>query len=118
MLKVAVIIQSGLDSHESRARVHTALHTVKELKDAGDHVTLVFEGAGTRSLVQLNSPGHMMYDLFKAVEETVSELCRFCANQFHVTEDIEKTGLALSQDPHNHPSMRNFLVNGYEIVVF
>lgn len=118
MAKVAVILLSGLDTQEGRARTMIGLSAAKEFKDAGDHVDLVFDGSATRTLVEVSRPGHQMYHAFKAVEEVVAGMCRFCATHHHVDDVAERAGFTLLGGQGGHPSVRNFLVNGYQVVTF
>jgi hypothetical protein len=117
-MKIAIFIHSDLSTHEGAARVLNALHAAQEFKAAGDHIDIIFDGAGTRAAVELAVEGHHMHDLFKAVEDSITGICRFCAGIFEVTEPAQHSGLRFLDNHHQHASYRNFLVNGYEVINF
>ncbi len=48
MAKVGIIVLADRETHADMGRVANALETVKEFQEAGDAVTLLFDGAGTR----------------------------------------------------------------------
>lgn len=117
-LKVAIFIHASLETNEGRARVYNALHAVKEFMDAGDHVDVIFDGAGTRTALEIAQVQHPLYPLFKEIEESITGICRFCAHQFGGVDAVSAGTFALIDDYHQHPSVRNFMVNGYQVLNF
>lgn len=118
MLKVAIFVLADIESHGDLGRVVNALVAVKELKEAGDDVALVFDGAGTRWLGELVKTGHPAHLLFQAVREKVTGACRFCADAFNVEEEIRQQGVVLLEDFDQHPSLRTYLSEGYQVITF
>lgn len=57
-MKVAIIILSDTETHESLGRVVNALSFAKELKENDDEVLLVFDGAGPRWIPELEDETH------------------------------------------------------------
>ena len=49
MNKAAIVLLAGTDGFESMGRMANALTAVKEFRDAGDDVTLIFDGASCGS---------------------------------------------------------------------
>lgn len=116
-LRVAIVIHASLDNRESTMRVYNALQAALEFKEAGDVIDVFFDGAGTRTAVQIAEPDHMLYDSFKAIEENISSVCRFCAGSMDVVEAAQKAGIQLSA-PHQHLSFRNLVRSGYQVLNF
>ena len=118
MLKVAVFVLADIESHGDLGRLVNALVAVKELKEAGDPVSLVFDGAGTRWPGELVKTDHPAHPLFQAVRDKVTGACRFCAGAFGVEEEIGRLGVALLDQFDQHPSIRNYLIDGYRVITF
>lgn len=117
-LKVAIFVHATMETREGKMRVVNALQATKELKDAGDIVDLIFDGAGTRTAIEIADPEHQLYSQFKEVEDVVTGICRFCIGGFDMVAQAENAGFTLLDNYNNHPSVRNFLINGYHIINF
>lgn len=117
-MKVAIIVLADTETHESLGRVVNALEAVKELKDGGDDVQLIFDGAGTKWVVELSRSDHMVHVLYKSVQDKVSGVCSFCATAFGVHDEIIACGLPLVADYDGHPSFRKLLSEDYQIITF
>jgi hypothetical protein len=68
-MKAAIIVLSdpNANSEEALGRVFNGLAAAYELKQNGDEVTVVFQGAGTRWLKLLSAPEHPVHGLFELV---------------------------------------------------
>ena len=117
-IRVAIFIHASTETREGTMRIVNALITAKEFIDAGDHVDIIFDGAGVRTAVEISDPSHQIYPAFKQVEAHVTGICRFCAGQLGLIKAVQTAGYATLADNHQHPSYRNFLKNGYEILNF
>lgn len=117
-MKVAIVVLADTDTHEALGRVVNALEAVKELKEAGDDVRLIFDGAGTKWAVELSSPGHKVHAFYAAVRDKVSGICDFCSNAFGVKDQIKASGAPLAGDFEGHPSFRRLLSEGYQVITF
>jgi hypothetical protein len=117
-LKVAIFVHSSMETREGKMRVFNALQAAKELKEAGDIIDLIFDGAGTRTAVEIADPSHQLYSAFKEVEDVVTGICSFCVGQVGMVKQAKKAGFILLDSYHNHPSFRNFLSSGYQIINF
>jgi hypothetical protein len=118
MLKVAVVVLAGTETHEGLARVVNAMVTAKELKEAGDQVRLVFDGAGTAWVGELAKPDHRAHRLYAAVRDRVDGACAYCARAFDATHDLERENVHLLDEYEHHPSLRALLVDGFQILTF
>lgn len=118
MTKAAIVVFSEAEQHADTARVVNALETVKEFKDSGDEVELIFDGAGVTSAVALANPEHRLHRLYSKVDDKVSGVCRFCARAFGVYDQAERLGLKFLAEYDQHPSLRNRVVDGYQVITF
>ncbi|RLJ71407.1 hypothetical protein BCF55_1709 [Hydrogenivirga caldilitoris] len=118
MNKVAIVVLAGKETHESLGRVANALEAVKEFKEAGDEVVLIFDGAGTEWVGELSKEEHLLNPLYKAVKDRVKGVCSFCANAFGVKEEIERTGAPLLSEYDGHPSFKHLISEGYQVITF
>jgi|AntRauTorcE11897_2_1112592.scaffolds.fasta_scaffold00437_15 hypothetical protein len=118
MNKVAVVVLSEAGSHEALGRVVNALEFAKELQDHDDDVRIIFDGAGTTWIPELADEGHDVHPLYEAVKDNIDGACKFCSKAFGVINEVRKTGVDLLDDYDDHPSLRNYITKGYQIVTF
>jgi hypothetical protein len=98
--------------------VVNALATVKEFKDEGDEVQLIFDGAGVRWVGELTQDDHKAGLLFHAVRDKIVGACGFCAAAFGVKESLKQHGVPLLSENYGHPSFKQLVTDGYEIITF
>lgn len=118
MAKVGVVVLADGESRESLGRVVNALMVAGELKDAGDDVTIVFDGAGTRAASAFADSSHDYNELFESVRDKVSGACEYCAGAFQVKEEVQRAGIDLLDEYKGHPSVKRLIDGGYEVVSF
>lgn len=94
-----------------------ALQIVREFKEAGDDVKLIFDGGGVTSIAAMVRPDHNLNRLYKMVEDKVSGACAFCSKSFGVKEQLEEAGVPLLTDYKQHPSIRSLVVDGYQVMI-
>jgi len=124
-MKQAIIVMSDPKNgaEEALGRVFNALAAAYDAKQAGDDVTLQFQGTGTRWAGELVKPDHPAHDLYKAVEDTVAGISCGCADVFGASESVEASGLDLIRDnpvpgTSGLASLRRLAADGYNVVVF
>jgi hypothetical protein len=118
MNKVAIVILAEKGSHEALGRVVNAMEFAKELHEEGDDVKIVFDGAGVTFIPELGDEGHDAHPLSKAVKPVIEGACKFCSKAFGVINEVRKTDVKLLDDYDDHPSLRTYMANGYQIVTF
>jgi len=118
MPKAAIILLSNLETHQDSGRVLNALEAAKEFKEHGDEVELIFDGAGAETAAAIADPEHDLHHLFSKVENVVGGVCKYCARAFDVEEKVEELGLPLSAEYDQHPSLRERMLEGYQIITF
>jgi len=116
--KAAIIVLAGNESHADHGRLANALEAAKEFAETdGDDVKLVFDGAGTQWVPELDDPESDYYELFEAVREHAA-VCDFCASAFHVEAAVDASGLATLAEYDGHPSIRDLVADDYEVITF
>lgn len=118
MAKISAVVLAGTEAHSDLGRVLNALELVKEAAGAGDEVELVFDGAGVQWVAELSDPDHDLHRVYRAVEEHIGGACEFCANAFEVKEQVRETGIPLLSEFEGHPSLRQRVADGFEVVTF
>lgn len=58
MTRAAIVVLADTETHADLGRLANALMAAKELKEAGDDVRLIFDGAGTKWIPELADPEH------------------------------------------------------------
>jgi len=116
--KVAIVVLSDTETHADSARVANALTTAYEFKEAGEEVTLIFTGAGTKWIVELSDPDHRLHKAFHLVKDRVAGACKACATSFGIREEVQATGVPLLTEYRGHQSLRQVINEGYQVVTF
>jgi hypothetical protein len=93
-----VLSDSGPESEEALGRVFNAMFPSHEIKERGEQVALVLQGAGARWPAGLVKPLHPGHALYNAVRETVAGVCGGCADVLGATEAAAATGLPLRRE--------------------
>ncbi len=124
-MKTAIVILSDPKngSEEALGRVFNGLATAYDFKQAGDEVSILFQGAGTRWIGELTQPQHPAHELFEAVKDQVAGVSCGCPDVFGGTEDAEKSGLDLIKEnpvpgTRGMASLRKLSAEGSTILTF
>ena len=124
-MKTAIIILSDPESggEEALGRVFNGLAVAWDCQQHGDPVTVLFQGAGTRWISELNKPEHPAHGLFDAVRESVAGASRGCAEVFGSSGEVEQSGVGFVQDnpvpgTAGLPSLRRLAADGYTVMSF
>lgn len=117
-MKAAIVVLADVESHGDLGRVVNAMIAAKELKEAGDDVQLLFDGAATQWPGVLSDEKHTAHLLYAAAADTITGACEFCAGAFEAKEGLHQAKVHLIDDYHGHPSIRRLLVDGYQVLTF
>jgi hypothetical protein len=117
-MKFAILVLAGTETHEGLGRIVNALEVAKEFHEAGDEVTLVFDGAGAQGLAAISAPDHKAHPLYTAMHSQISGACSYCASAYGVRTKLEKAEISLLSDYEDHPSVRGLVQQGYQILTF
>jgi hypothetical protein len=120
-MKTAVLVFSDpkSGSEESLGRIFNALAAVYEFKNAGEEVSVYFQGTGTRWPEVLLKENHPAHQLFKAIEDKVVGVSCGCADVFGASP----SGFDLITDNNvpgttGLPSLVKMKKEGYNILTF
>jgi hypothetical protein len=114
----AIIILTGNETHADHGRLANGLEAAKEFAETeGDNLELIFDGAGTQWIADLEDPDNDHHELYSAVRDEAI-VCDYCAGAFGVTEAVEESGLTLVNEYEGHPSIRDLVDDDYEIITF
>lgn len=120
-MKTAILVFSDpkAGSEEALGRVFNALATGYDFKNAGEEVSIYFQGAGTRWPEELSNPNHPAHKLFKQIEDKVVGISCGCADVF----GANPSGFDLIKDNDvpgttGLPSLFNMQREGYNILTF
>jgi len=118
MAKAAVVILADTESHADLGRLVNGLETAREFAETdGDEVRVVFDGAGTAWVPELEDPDSSYHEMYEAIREHVL-VCDFCAGAFEVYDEVEESGVELSDEHDGHPSIRSLVAEGFEVITF
>jgi hypothetical protein len=118
MTKAAIVVLADTTSKEGLGRISNALTSAQEFKDAGDEVTIVFDGAGTRWIPELSDPDHKYNRNFESIKDEIAGACNYCANAFGVKDEVKESGVTLLGDYKGHPSLRTLVSDDYQVITF
>ena len=124
-MKTAIVILSDPKngSEEALGRVFNGLAAAYDFKQAGEEVSILFQGAGTRWIGELSKQDHPAHDLFEAVKDQVAEVSCGCASVFGATEEAKQSGFDLIKDnpvpgTPGMASLRKLAAEGSTILTF
>lgn len=118
MANAAIVVLAGTESHSDVGRLANALQAAKEFAETeGDEIELVFDGAGTQWIPELEDEDHDYHGLYQAVRDD-AVACDYCAGAFGVGDDIEDAGIERIDEHDGHPSVRSLVDDDYEIITF
>lgn len=125
MSKTAIVIFSDPKSggEEALGRLFNAMFLTLELKEKGQEVALIFQGAGARWPAEVTQPAHPAHVLYHAVADKVAGVCGGCADVFGATEGAQSTGLALVRERQVPGTsgildLSRYLDQGFRLVTF
>ncbi|WP_435362038.1 DsrE family protein [Haloarchaeobius sp. DFWS5] len=118
MVNAAIVILAGIESGTDLGRLVNGLETAKEFSEhPDDEVELLFDGAGTRWIPELEDPTHDFHDLYTAVKDEATA-CPFCATAFGVADEVETACVRTPDEYDGHRSIRTLVAEGYEVLTF
>lgn len=124
-MKTAIVFLSDPKSRtdEALGRLFNGLATAYELKQSGDDVTVLFQGAATRWPELLTATDHPAHGLYELVKDRVAGASCGCAAVFGATEEVEAAGLPLLSEnavpgTTGLPSLRPYLAANGSVLIF
>jgi len=113
--EVVIVLLAG--PTESCRAMHAFLW-VLDLSNAGVNVSLVFEGQSPAWLPLLVDPSHPQHSLYNRLKEreVITGVCRACAANAGVVEDVEEQGIHLLDAASGHASLQPFVKRGATVI--
>ena len=118
MVKTAIVVLAGTESPSDTGRVVNALEAAREFaENEADELELIFDGAGTQWIEELEDPNHKYHDLYRSVQDE-AVVCDYCASAYGVDDAVEDAGVVQVDEHDGHPSIRSLVADDYEIITF
>lgn len=117
MAKAAIVVLAGTETHSDLGRVVNGMQAAKEFADAGDEVKLIFDGAGTQWIPELEDEDNDYHALYDSLSEYVYA-CDYCSNAFGVDDDVAESAAEPLADFEGHPSIRELVADDFEVITF
>jgi hypothetical protein len=118
MHKIAIIVLAGTETHEGLGRVVNAMIAAREFLEGGDTVQLIFDGAGTEWIKELQNTNHKYHSLYQALKANITGACAHCSKAFNVNSEVHEAQIMLMNEFEGHPSFRKLINDGYQIITF
>ncbi|MFT9846042.1 hypothetical protein [Aneurinibacillus sp. REN35] len=117
--KFVVIIQAG--AHDGGKALHGLLYG-QELHEAGYEVEILFDGAGTTWVSELEKPDHIFNPVYKQVMKLgiIKGGCQACSGFFDV-EDAVGSGVGFAATDEStsgkHIDFAGYIKNGFQPII-
>jgi len=119
MAKAAIVILAGNESHADYGRLANGLEAAKEFAETeGDELELIFDGAGTQWIPELEDEESDYHELYQAVDDDAAVCDYCCSGAFGVEDAVADSGLVTLDEYDGHPSVRSLVDDDYEIITF
>lgn len=104
---------------ETMCFVHVLLHAL-DLNDKGYDVKLVIEGSAVKQVKELALKDKPFANLYHQVIEKglLDCVCRACSAKLGTLDAAQEQHLPLGDDMKGHPSISQYLEQGYEVLTF
>ena len=118
MTSAAIVILAGTESHADLGRLVNGLETAAEFADTpDDEVELIFDGAGTQWIPELEDESHDYHALYRSIRDEMV-VCDYCANAFGVDDAVDDTDIVTVDENNGHPSIRSLVADDFDIITF
>jgi hypothetical protein len=118
MTKIAIVVFADTNTVEALGKVSNAFMLASEAIENGDQLKIIFEGAGTKWIGELEKEDNKMHGLYLSLKNKITGVCSYCAQAFGVKNEIIKSGLPLLEEFKGHPSLRTLFAEGFQVVIF
>ena len=105
------------DIAQDMAAVYRGLDTAREFVEAGDDVTIVFDGSGTESLAALTAENHQLHGLLEKLRPVCAAPAA-TAPRHTRSPKRSPAGFELLTENRGHASLRNLVVEGRTVLTF
>ena len=115
MNKVILLAFEGKDM----CFVHVLANAL-EMKEKAFDVKVILEGAATQTAAEMGKEGHNFSGLYNEVLEKglIDCACLACSKKMGAHEELEKQGIKFKGEMKGHPSLSDYIIDGYQIITF
>lgn len=116
--KILIILLADKSTHENMGRALHALLYAKQAKAKGLEVELIFDGGGTEWAVEFPKSEHLK-TIYQELLDTgvIKGVCTFCAEAFHVTDELKSLGANFISEDNGHPDIGARIADGWEPLI-
>lgn len=113
MKKIALLAYNGEPTCFAHVMLYALDFHAKEYE-----VRVVIEGAATRLITDLASPGAPFANLYSQLRRynLIYCICKACSQKMGTLAEAERQGLAIVGDMQGHPAIEEFLREGFTIL--
>jgi len=115
MKKITLLAYNG----ELTCFAHVMLYAL-DLNEKGHDVKLIIEGAATSLITELAEDGKPFANLYAKIREKnlLTCICKACSQKMGTLEEAEKQGLNIVGDLQGHPSIEQYINDGFQVISF
>lgn len=115
MKKVALVTYNP----EMMCFAHVLLYSI-DFMEKGYEVKVVIEGGAVKLVSAFLKPDAPFGELFAKVKEAglIDCVCKACAAKLGSLEDAQKLGLNVAGTMMGHPSLEDYIDQGYQVITF
>ena len=115
MKKIALVTYNP----EMMCFTHVLLYAL-DFRDKGYDVKVVIEGGAVKLVSAFKDPEAPFASLFDKVKSAgmIDCVCKACSAKLGSKEDAEALGLRVAGEMMGHPSLEQYIQDGYEIITF
>ena len=98
---------------------HVLLYAI-DFMEKGYEVKVVIEGGAVKLVSAFLKDGAPFGDLFAKVKDAglIDCVCKACSAKLGSMEDAKKLGLEVSGNLMGHPSLEDYIEQGYQVITF
>lgn len=99
--------------------IHVLLNGI-DLHERGQEGLIIIEGEAVNLVSEMSQPGHFLFTLYQKAKGLglFHGACKACATKLKAADAIQKAGIPLIGDMSGHPSMGEFISDGYRVITF
>lgn len=116
-MELTIVVLADTESHGDLGRLANALETAADATQAGAEVEIIFDGAATRWIEQLQDPRHRYHALWSELKPQAGA-CAYCSRAFGVLAAVRAAKVTLLDENRGHPSLYTRLSQGNKILIF
>jgi len=115
MKKAALFVFNG----DPMCFIHVLLNAL-DMNEKGYDAKIIIEGAAVKLIPELVKPGNPLHGLWEKCLETdlFDGVCKACAAKLGTLDAAVEQGLPLLGDMSGHPSMSQYLDQGFDVISF